>query len=108
MRISDWISDLCSSDLKIIRRFAAIARLDQLARGSPAARRTIKYKAVHALAVDIAEEILRGDRRTLVLEPQRDRAEIGIERDIGPRVGSGGGRRQIGRAAGRERVGQYV
>src|SRR3546814_13474649 len=42
MRISDWSSDVCSSDL------------------------------------------------------QRDRAEIGIERDIGPRVGSGGGRR-IGR-----------
>src|SRR3546814_9251569 len=62
-------------------RIAAVARLDQPARRPPRPGGAIEFESVHPLRVDITEEILRGDRRSPVLDPHGDRAEIGHQRD---------------------------
>src|SRR3546814_6811782 len=65
--------------------------LGQLVRRPPALRRAVEFEPVEPFRVDVAEKVRGRDRRALVLDPQRDRAEVGNERDIGPRVGGGRG-----------------
>src|SRR3546814_2556918 len=87
MRISDWSSDVCSSDLLAARHLDAAA-LGRLARGGDLRRRHRGAVRPAGVAVD-------------ALEPDRAVRHRGVE--IG-----GGGKAAIGRAACRERGCQYV
>src|SRR3546814_5678643 len=116
VRTSVWSSDVCSSYLgrrrRLVRdgweiqtRIAAVARLAQLVRRPPALRRAVEFEPVEPFRVDVAEKVRGRDRRALVLDPQRDRAVVGNERDIGPRVGGGrggDGRRNRGHRRGQD------
>src|SRR3546814_6822204 len=88
MRISDWSSDVCSSDLSAIVK----ALLGQPG-GDGAALR-----------------VVRGEQRDAVLEGKLDRLADGDR--IGAQLGTGdlaaGTIHEIGRASCRERVCQYV
>src|SRR3546814_4995054 len=85
MRISDWSSDVCSSDLRVPNRFElvllAAERARQLGRGEPQ-------------MIEVA-----GEPRTLVSlrEIAAGKVDVNALRE-----------RQIGRASCRERVCQYV
>src|SRR3546814_12065415 len=109
MRISDWSSDVCSSDLRAARIAARdLGGVDQ--HGDAVDRAPVRYIAL------AAHRRARGD----VIGGAARGREIDIARiaqgdDIGARferAGIDGGRRhpafQIGRASGRERVCQYV
>src|SRR3546814_9454000 len=83
-------------------RVTAITRLDQPAGGPPCAGRTIEFEPVHPPRVDITQEILCGNRRAPILEAHGNRAEVGDQRDIGPRIGTGRGHgRRFGRGQSR-------
>src|SRR3546814_10296200 len=91
MRISDWSSDVCSSDLELAGgRGGRAARLQRGAEGD--------------LAIVLVEDILTPEfnRPTLLRSPD---ADTGVEHRIAvlPLFGE-----QIGRASCRERVCQYV
>src|SRR3546814_16787989 len=109
MRISDWSSDVCSSDLGVKRGFSAALRSAEN-RGSGIARH-------------VAELFLDADQLVVFGEPVRareaaglDLSAIGRDREVGDRriLGlartvrhDGGVAREIGRASGRERVWPY-
>src|SRR3546814_4314592 len=85
-RISDWSSDVCSSDLHLI------------ARGLPRLARNAEHRTLAraGIADDIADPARRGD--------MVERAAL-----LGGQVETASGRpREIGRASCRERVCQYV
>src|SRR3546814_3452359 len=91
MRISDWSSDVCSSDLGAVERMDEARRL--FLAGWPIPR-------IHAPGLEIAADRDRGNFAIGVLAGQPDFEVIGLLRakaDIA-----------IGRASCRERVCQYV
>src|SRR3546814_12317091 len=85
MRISDWSSDVCSSDLGAIRRHLSRRRSRARSGGAGLAARTVQVRALQEGAVE--ERAARPPHR-------RTRAD---RRDG-----------EIGRASCRERVGPYV
>src|SRR3546814_13189346 len=93
MRISDWSSDVCSSDLIAALHRKGVAEL------ANAARRDIRF-GVHRRNIGLPQPVRRGvDRQPGVAEPQRRLALVdGTSRPCD----------EIGRASGRERVCQYV
>src|SRR3546814_11398519 len=104
MRISDWSSDVCSSDLAPVLRRLALAMIDHRhARPAPAAERgggPGVQSVPAALVAEAQAEVgvlarLQIVRR--ILGHERHRAAEGI-----------GAIEQIGRASCRERVCQYV
>src|SRR3546814_4490387 len=99
MRISDWSSDVCSSDLKLARGDAVqAAEADIIARQGKAAND-------EQFARDAKAQ--RGADRRVVFQhlAQRLRLLVKEQRLI---VGLDAERREIGRASCRERVCQYV
>src|SRR3546814_5570148 len=98
MRISDWSSDVCSSDLRL-------ADLDVVEAEVAVGVRIHALDVRGVLAAAVDDDHLRGDRRAVVaLVPRRGRdADAGTvvehERRVAP---------EIGRASCRERVCPYV
>src|SRR3546814_3097133 len=90
MRISDWSSDVCSSDLSLPTPAASLAAASELAQGGLSGRLIIETSTVspHDVAQLCALAAQHG--ATVV-----DAAIVG------------GVHKQIGRASCRERVGQY-
>src|SRR3546814_15144934 len=105
MRISDWSSDVCSSDL---------------GQSCIAAKRFIVHEAVaddfEARFVERLEELKVGhplDEGTDVGPLATEQGRTDVEELVADAVAKGarvltGGTRQIGRASGRDRVCQYV
>src|SRR3546814_17068178 len=87
MRISDWSSDVCSSDLDVLR---------------PDQERLQADCRQHAFVLDDADPAIAP--RELVDE----RIEVGLMRVEEQDAGADIGRREMGRAAGRGRVWQTV
>src|SRR3546814_15456039 len=85
MRISDWSSDVCSSDLRLFGEGHGIAAERLRLAGRVAARKPPVFEVPH-----------RGRRQVLEAAGRRDG---GFQRKL---------RREIGRASGRERVCQVV
>src|SRR3546814_2309314 len=114
MRISDWSSDVCSSDLLVghelvLQRRAARGDLLELRRIAKAARRPAEQGEMQRMTgiVDrnraLADLFLRERHRSAVA--QRGAFDlVDGERDLGRATAPG----QIGRASCRERVRQYV
>src|SRR3546814_6173833 len=100
MRISDWCSYVCSSDLQIIRDIAIgdPERQPLGDRGLADAR----FADQHWIVLGPPCEHLDGAADFLVA------ADDGIELAVARRLGQVAGEFQIGRASCRERVGQYV
>src|SRR3546814_20237575 len=106
MRISDWSSDVCSSDLASIWRIAA-ATAGQPKRGCADVQPLDSDDAIRVIAgvrrdEDIAPQEIA---HAIVEEPRRARPHPSLEREssIGRRI-----QIKIGSAACRERVCQYV
>src|SRR3546814_15944468 len=93
MRISDWSSDVCSSDLKRGRKRAQIAIVD--AEQPVFAEARVQYPIELGAIVDFDQHIQLPVSR----EPIQRFQPLGAER---------GRDQQIGRASCRERGGQYV
>src|SRR3546814_18308941 len=91
MRISDWSSDVCSSDLEIVDQ------PEQMAPGGRDVRRIPRVGLVHRPIGFGADAVGIGD----------DAPERRPQRGTEPRREDVHARRQIGRASCRERVGQY-
>src|SRR3546814_17236105 len=100
MRISDWSSDVCSSDLARLGRAATEARIV-----TPLGR----VDRLHVLALG-DEAGLAGEDAGV--DPVRTARAVGRQLEIAfaevLREGGGRGTLQIGRASCRERVCQYV
>src|SRR3546814_16380272 len=116
MRISDWSSDVCSSDLKAhvaaksVRRSAAINRAsgDSSPRTRPA-NRAACATAFPAAPWSATAQTRSGRRRCRCAAPARGpgtRSRQAAARPSGHRKTAI--RRETGRAPDRERVGQYV
>src|SRR3546814_17923035 len=101
MRISDWSSDVCSSDLNTILQLEAVEQRDRLARG---ALRAVELAEACLEQIEKREpevgawSYLDGDHVMQQAKALDDHRAKG--RPIGPL--------QIGRASCRERVCQYV
>src|SRR3546814_15684660 len=94
MRISDWSSDVCSSDLETEDGDILAAFLGQFYDDKPAPRLILLSHAVPEAEL-IAEALsTRAERKVELLVPQRGSKRKLVE--------------QIGRASCRERVCQYV
>src|SRR3546814_15490658 len=99
MRISDWSSDVCSSDLQAFGRGAAVGA-DQPARAELDAAEPARdhdHDPVHALAVDGREDRAPGGAGRLAVVV----GAIVVADPPGPAV-------ELGRASWRERVCQSV
>src|SRR3546814_14890867 len=101
MRISDWSSDVCSSDL-IDRNRAGL-----LDRGLPSREGRGLDDAGRFVDADGDFPVRDGGGVDLHRAVDDDRAGAGVDDDLGGRVG-GCDLDKIGRASGRERVCQYV
>src|SRR3546814_11166744 len=98
MRISDWSSDVCSSDLSSDQQCRFLARLDRIAAFAPGLHPSVKRG--HATEAKLAQ----GRRRQ-----GGNLAEFADRQDFEIRIGKGlVDPDQIGRASCRERVCQYV
>src|SRR3546814_4950852 len=98
MRISDWSSDVCSSDLDVVADH----------HGAGLGQRSPVHEA-QVVAFDVLAEVLEGDAALGRLAHARA-VEIALHA-AGERVehhDAGMYIQEIGRASGRERVGQYV
>src|SRR3546814_10116455 len=94
MRISDWSSDVCSSDLLVQQCFAARRH------------RTPSDRADNAVRI-----ILEGVQVGRLDDPRRRSGPAGSDQacgQTGAELQSGESRHEIGRASCRERVWQYV
>src|SRR3546814_14744040 len=97
MRISDWSSDVCSSDLRVqVVQFDRDAGIGLLEAGDQRAERLGAQRRVED---DLALLLRRVDYRLIVLRI--------VFRQLG-RGRAADQRKEIGRASGRERVCQYV
>src|SRR3546814_2152472 len=97
MRISDWSSDVCSSDLRPQAAAAEIIEEDE------------RLRALHDKVVDAHRHQVDADR--VVLAGENRDLELGadpIGRGNQQWVAVAGGLQEIGRASLRERVCQYV
>src|SRR3546814_14614859 len=138
MRISDWSSDVCSSDLEGGRRKGADLLCGVLAGEVPLAIQTHRESDIRqaaALAGDFgirviivgaaeawrAADALAAAKVAVVLDPlvdlpfnfdqlgaRQDNAALLVQAGVRVTVGQAGGAIQSGRAAWRERGGQYV
>src|SRR3546814_7942167 len=99
MRISDWSSDVCSSDLEVAARPIEQDMVGHADRVGGAVAR----QAVHRLARDLAGKLLVQRLRLLGRQPRR--AGFGAARG---RTAGDQGQGENGREAWRERVCQYV
>src|SRR3546814_18339760 len=73
MRISDWSSDVCSSDLEIARVF--VLRID--------GRERIERGALEERDLDIAREAMEAQEPALALDPVEGRVPRSEERRVG-------------------------
>src|SRR3546814_11003141 len=100
MRISDWSSDVCSSDLSIHGEVAALNRLHRamIARLEPGDRLVYLGNLIGrgAGATATVDSLLRF-RSLFLARPDAFACDVVHLR----------GRQELGRASGRERVGQY-
>src|SRR3546814_20747590 len=126
MRISDWISDVCSSDLRdgrtVYRRnmLAALQRRELLrvARrlsdevGKPFVemkmQEPIQGRLARAVDMTSGRQTLVERSRDFTLVPWRPVMERHIGKNMSGIMRDGGVSWKIGRASCRERVGQYV
>src|SRR3546814_16228168 len=109
MRISDWSSDVCSSDL-----CGRTEQADEIARAYVAAQpdnaRFFDVRNHHFSADQPIDTVLREGfaERLASFEDERDPKEVLLTIGRGEPWQDEDVRLQIGRASGRERVGQYV
>src|SRR3546814_4692082 len=96
MRISDWSSDVCSSDLAVEQDLHVVDRVDRDARLADIAGNARVIAVIAAMRRQIER-----DRQPLL--PGGEVAAVESVRFLG-----GGEARKIGRASCRERVCQYV
>src|SRR3546814_19595968 len=103
MRISDWSSDVCSSDLRtgdvqrgrkaVVRRLAAIDVVVRVARRLAAARageNLVGAARAHLVGVHVALRAAAGlpdDERELAVEPTRGESRAGLFYGVGPLAG---------------------
>src|SRR3546814_18024511 len=110
MRISDWSSDVCSSDLRIDRHAAIVERETGVAAEADAVARTEFRAFAGQIAADRAIEPRHVIARQLVALAIFDRPDdveaiaFETERSRDALVDAP----EIGRASCREKVGQYV
>src|SRR3546814_5979592 len=93
MRISDWSSDVCSSDLRLQSLMDGLARIELARLEQP---RHVAIELVHARKEIDHDETLHPDPRA---DRPREIAQFGRPRDVVD---------EIGRASCRERGCQYV
>src|SRR3546814_13797764 len=79
MRISDWSSDVCSSDLQLYRRSPSWVQLPQRLRGSPTATRPTASPAIVAISL-LSRSIRPRDRKSVV-----QGQSVSVRVDIGGR-----------------------
>src|SRR3546814_17278064 len=110
MRISDWSSDVCSSDLSPTDKYRSIAPGQTIH-----FEFTPNYPGVymyHCGTPMVLEHIASGMYGVMVVEPRGgfptkvDREYVIIQSEFYPKLDPDG-RKKIGRASCRERVGQY-
>src|SRR3546814_5568401 len=97
MRISDWSSDVCSSDLRVLFEIGATAR----ARAAEGWWRQVTTEAIRITGL---REFQRNLKRLDSELPKALRMAFNTAAD----VVADDARQEIGRASGRERVCQYV
>src|SRR3546814_7033211 len=98
MRISDWSSDVCSSDLKLVAPELVFLEI-----GGVFVEETVDHRLVDELALPVPHVFVAAE----VGEDAVTFLDL-IQRRNEGRRSPVGGRGEIGRAAGRERVSQYV
>src|SRR3546814_13225943 len=106
MRISDWSSDVCSSDLPVIQIFAETTLgdfLGQIARGGG---NDADIDLDDTLAADAGEALIGQHAQDAALRRNRHVGDLVEEQGAAVRLFEHTG--QIGRASCRERVCQYV
>src|SRR3546814_18193412 len=96
MRISDWSSDGCSSDLRQVLH-AALLRDRHV--------RRLRERVLPGLEVTTQHLVHEELGVHVIIRPLR-LAQVGLDRSLDGRQTTT--QREIGRASGRERVGQYV
>src|SRR3546814_19307587 len=106
MRISDWSSDVCSSDLAVGAELALLAPGAVHAPGLPVLVSQVTPERAEHAELEV-RRLAIGEPEDLQIEPtllaeQIDQLE---QEDLGGRAENAGAE-QIGRASGRERVGQ--
>src|SRR3546814_20503723 len=121
MRISDWSSDVCSSDL-LVDRDEADARIaqprrdradagDNIPRGAAAPRCRLEREIVDIIAIRLRRDGAEQAVELRWLPEHRRMADDGAH-DTGAaaqqEAAAGGEREENGRRTGRERVGPYV
>src|SRR3546814_20019888 len=112
MRISDWSSDVCSSDLQLEQPVAAaglqVVVALGLRRGDQLDLPRVEAEALIGLPALRLEGAVVGQEDALRTGLDQCRGDAAA-RDVGERLGrEDDGDVQIGRASGRERVCQYV
>src|SRR3546814_15606487 len=117
MRISDWSSDVCSSDLAIKHHppFGKLAALDEIQGHRFAVAAVDAFRVIVVIVADIARSPIAGGQeveimvvRQAVGKGLRPAGRIGGVAGRGPQIGAPepAAAAEIGRAACRERVGQ--
>src|SRR3546814_11548359 len=105
LRISDWSSDVCSSDLRLVEVAAEAAHGDAL-RFAPRARALDRHARQ---ALQRRRDVRIGKLADILRRDRVDHAGgIALDVEIALQRAADAGDDEIGRASCRERVGQYV
>src|SRR3546814_15817735 len=100
MRISDWSSDVCSSDLREQKQDQRLSRVAQKEVGEPCGKQQRQHR--------LAKHLERNPPWRALLLPRKLVRPIPVEPLTNLRCGQTIQRAQIGRASCRERVCRYV
>src|SRR3546814_13076234 len=106
MRISDWSSDVCSSDLKVAKAFYFGLFVAAVGRIVDHDRKLIRHRFIVRGEREAAIDLDRRDAKAAEVEAFREKKYFG-RGEIADK-GEVFGNIQIGRASCRERVCQYV
>src|SRR3546814_14668427 len=106
MRISDWSSDVCSSDLAMQDRCAEIWRVSVDRVDATFGECVTAF--VPVAARELVRRVLHEQLRDVMAGWRQRRVDRGRQRHLDHRMPRGPAAAQIGRAAGRGRVSRYV